>query len=99
MRGSPAPGSPALTARGRAHATASRRIRIPQRAVIGDHGGMSTLARPRDRRVIAGVCAALADRFGLTPTTVRVLAVLLVLVAGLSLWAYVLLWIIIPNED
>ncbi len=60
---------------------------------------MSTLARPRDRRVIAGVCAALADRFGLTPTTVRVLAVVLVLVAGLSLWAYVLLWIIIPNED
>lgn len=60
---------------------------------------MSTLARPHDRRVIAGVCAAIASRFGLSPTTVRVLTVLLVLFAGLSLWAYILLWIVIPNED
>ncbi|MFC4139554.1 PspC domain-containing protein [Microbacterium bovistercoris] len=59
----------------------------------------SALVRPRQGRIIAGVCAAVAHRFGFTPTTVRVLTVLLVLFAGLSLWAYILLWIVIPNEE
>lgn len=60
---------------------------------------MNPLVRPRQDRVIAGVCAAVARRFGLSNTTVRVITVLAVLFAGLSLWAYILLWIIIPNED
>ena len=59
---------------------------------------MKSLVRPRKDRVIAGVCAALARRFGMKASTVRLLAVILVLFAGLSLWAYVLLWIVIPNE-
>ncbi len=61
-------------------------------------GPMNPLVRPRDDRMLAGVCAALALRFGVKASTVRVLSVLLVLFAGLSLWAYVLLWIVIPNE-
>lgn len=60
---------------------------------------MSKLIRPRNKRIIAGVCAAVADRFGVSTTLVRVLTVLLVLFAGLSLWAYILLWIIIPSES
>ena len=48
--------------------------------------------------MIAGVCAAIARRFGWNPTLVRVLTVLAVVFAGLSLWIYVLLWIIIPEE-
>lgn len=63
-----------------------------------DDGGMDPLVRPRNGRVIAGVCRAVANRFGWSTTLVRVLAVLAVLFAGLSLWAYVLLWIVIPNE-
>lgn len=59
---------------------------------------MNSLVRPRNDRVIAGVCAALARRFGMKASTVRLLSVILVLFAGLSLWAYVLLWIVIPNE-
>lgn len=59
---------------------------------------MDPLVRPRNSRVIAGVCRAVANRFGWSTTLVRVLAVLAVLFAGLSLWAYVLLWIVIPNE-
>lgn len=59
---------------------------------------MTPLVRPRQDRVIAGVCSALARRFGVSPTTVRVITVLAVLFAGLSLWAYVLLWFVIPNE-
>lgn len=63
------------------------------------YGVMSSLARPRTDRVIAGVCSGLARRFGMKPLTVRILAVALVLFAGLSLWAYVLMWILMPNED
>ena len=59
---------------------------------------MNALVRPRQGRVVAGVCAGLARRFGVTPTTVRIITVLLVLFAGLSIWAYVLLWIVMPNE-
>lgn len=59
---------------------------------------MNQLARPRKDRVIAGVCSAVARRFGVKPTTVRVITVIAVLFAGLSLWAYILLWIVVPNE-
>lgn len=59
---------------------------------------MKTLTRPRGDRVIAGVCAGIARRFDMKPSTVRILSVVLVLFAGLSLWAYILLWILMPNE-
>jgi phage shock protein C len=59
---------------------------------------MSTLVRPRQGRVIAGVCAAIAHRFDISPALVRVLAVLGVLFAGVSVLVYVLLWIIIPQQ-
>ncbi|WP_193596859.1 PspC domain-containing protein [Microbacterium sp. YJN-G] len=60
---------------------------------------MNALIRPTRDRVIAGVCAGIARRFDIRPTTVRVITVLAVLFAGLSIWAYVLLWILVPNED
>lgn len=60
---------------------------------------MNQLIRPRQGRVIAGVCAALALRFGVTPTTVRVITVLAVVLAGMSLWVYILLWILLPGEN
>ncbi|MEV4775791.1 PspC domain-containing protein [Microbacterium sp. LTA6] len=59
---------------------------------------MNSLVRPRGDRVIAGVCAGIARRFDMKPSTVRILSVILVLFAGLSLWAYILLWILMPNE-
>lgn len=59
---------------------------------------MRTLTRPRDRRLLAGVCAAIALRFGWSPVLVRVGWVILSLFPG-PLWiAYVVLWIIIPDE-
>ncbi len=59
---------------------------------------MSTLVRPRQGRVIGGVCAALANRFGIGVIAMRVIAVLLVVLAGLSLWVYLILWIVIPSQ-
>lgn len=59
---------------------------------------MNELVRPRHGRVIAGVCAAVADRFGWNRTLVRILTGAAVIFAGLSLWIYILLWIIIPTD-
>ena len=56
------------------------------------------LVRPHDR-MIAGVCSGLARRFGMTPTTVRVLFVLSCLLPGPQFVVYVALWVLVPNED
>lgn len=49
-------------------------------------------------RIIAGVCAALADRFGLSRTLVRFLFVIFGFVGAGEL-AYIVAWIIIPRAD
>jgi phage shock protein PspC (stress-responsive transcriptional regulator) len=60
---------------------------------------MSELRRPKSGRVIAGVCAAIADRYGIGRTTVRVLAVLSCLLPGPQFVAYLVLWAVIPREE
>ncbi|MBG6053752.1 phage shock protein PspC (stress-responsive transcriptional regulator) [Salinibacterium sp. CAN_S4] len=57
------------------------------------------LSRPRNDRVIAGVCAGVARRFGIAPSTVRIITVLAVLFGGLSVAVYVVLWIVMPSDD
>lgn len=58
-----------------------------------------TLARPArgQRRIIAGVCAALADRFGLSVGLIRLGFVIFGLV-GAGEIVYLLLWILIPKR-
>ncbi|MCE1177464.1 MAG: PspC domain-containing protein [Micrococcales bacterium] len=58
----------------------------------------TALARPRNDRVIAGVCAALAPRFGLSPNVVRLLFVLSCLLPGPQFIAYLVLWAVIPEQ-
>jgi phage shock protein C len=60
---------------------------------------MSELRRPRTGRVIGGVCAALARRFGWDVTLVRVLTVASLLLPGPQLIIYVIAWIVIPGES
>lgn len=60
---------------------------------------MNNLARPRQGRMLAGVCRGVANRFGWNVTVVRVLTVLAVVFFGLSLWIYILLWFLMPNAD
>lgn len=54
------------------------------------------LYRSQDR-IIAGVCAGLADFFGLDVSLVRIATLVLILFGGLSLWAYIILWLIVPK--
>jgi len=56
-----------------------------------------SLFRPRGDRVIAGVCSGLARRFGWNVTTVRVLALVSILLPGSQLLAYAICWLVIPN--
>jgi phage shock protein PspC (stress-responsive transcriptional regulator) len=58
---------------------------------------MTELRRPRTGRVIGGVCAALATRFGWDVTLVRVLALVSLLLPGPQLIFYIVAWIVIPG--
>lgn len=58
-----------------------------------------TLVRPRHGRWVAGVCAGLAHRFGVEPSTVRLIFVVSCLLPGPQFLAYVVLWILVPEED
>ena len=56
------------------------------------------LTRPRSGTVIAGVCAAIANRFGWSVGLVRLLTVLSVLIPGPQVIIYIVLWVLIPKE-
>lgn len=49
--------------------------------------------------MVSGVCAGLAHRFGLEPTTVRVLFLVSCLLPGPQLIAHLLLWVLVPSEN
>jgi len=57
----------------------------------------STLTRPPNR-MIAGVCAGLARRFGMSPNTVRLIFVLSCILPGPQFLIYIVLWILMPSE-
>ncbi len=59
---------------------------------------MATLTRPRNGRVIAGVCAAIANRFGISATLVRLVFLLSMLLPGPQILIYLAGWILIPDE-
>lgn len=57
------------------------------------------LVRPRDGRVLAGVCAGLGRRFGIDAWAARLLFVLILLVIpGSQILLYPILWILMPSE-
>jgi phage shock protein PspC (stress-responsive transcriptional regulator) len=66
---------------------------------IHDSMRRAGLVRPRDGRMLGGVCAGLGRRFGLEPTPARLLFVILLLaVPGSHLLIYPVLWVLMPDE-
>jgi phage shock protein C len=62
--------------------------------------GTKVLVRKRDGRMVAGVCAGLADYLGQDVTLIRVIvAAVAVLTGGAGILAYVVAWAIIPEES
>lgn len=60
----------------------------------------SPLRRSRHNRVLAGVCGGLADFFGISSFWFRLAFVLLAIPGGLpGIVPYLVLWIIVPQED
>ena len=59
------------------------------------------LRRSVANRHIAGVCGGLAEYFGLDPTVVRVVYVLLSIFSAAfpGILIYILLWILIPERE
>jgi phage shock protein C len=58
------------------------------------------LYRSRNNRMLAGVCAGLANYFNVDPTVIRVITIILLLAFNImALIAYFVLAIIVPLEN
>ncbi|MER5742277.1 PspC domain-containing protein [Streptomyces sp. NPDC002225] len=59
---------------------------------------MAGLVRPREGRMIGGVCAALARRFGTSAGTMRIIFLVSCLLPGPQFLLYLALWLLLPAE-
>jgi phage shock protein C len=57
------------------------------------------LQRDTNNKVIAGVCAGLANYFGTDVSLMRLLLAFMVLFAGTGIGLYLILWIVMPAGD
>lgn len=56
------------------------------------------LYRSRKNRYIAGVCSGVAEYLNIDPSIVRLILLILVAAGGSGVLAYIIAWIIIPEE-
>ena len=56
------------------------------------------LYRSKEDRMIAGVCGGIAEYFSIDPVWVRLIMVLLVFIDGIGILAYIIAWIIVPEN-
>lgn len=55
--------------------------------------------RPREGRMVGGVCAGIANRWNIDITLVRIVAVALTLASGIGLAVYLAGWLLTPSSD
>jgi phage shock protein C len=58
---------------------------------------MKKLYRSKNNKILAGVCGGIGEYFNIDPTIIRLLW-LLISITGGGLVAYIIAWIIIPQE-
>jgi phage shock protein C len=56
------------------------------------------LYRSRTQKMLGGVCGGLGEYLDFDPTLVRIIWVVITLMGGAGLLAYILMWIIVPEE-
>ena len=54
--------------------------------------------RSRKDSIIGGVCGGIAEYFDIDPTLIRLLAILVVFLGGVGVIAYIIAWVIIPQN-
>lgn len=59
---------------------------------------MNNFVRPRNGAVIAGVCAAIGNRFGVSANIIRLITVVSIVFVGAPVIVYPILWVLIPKE-
>lgn len=60
---------------------------------------MKTLKLSSEDKKIAGVCAAFARSFDLDVTLVRIIWACCVVIGGFGILAYIICWLVIPNDN
>ncbi len=58
----------------------------------------SRIYRSRKERILAGICGGLGKHFDLDPALIRLVALILIFFGGVSVWLYIILWLLIPEE-
>ena len=71
----------------------------PRGGSSGTSWANTRLVRPREGRIVGGVCAALAETFGIDVLLIRVAAVVLLAFGGLGVLLYGALWLLTPSAD
>ena len=67
-------------------------------AFVGQSSRPRALVRPRSERKIAGVCMGLARHLDVDVTLIRLLTLVGALFTGIGFIAYLIAWIVIPEE-
>jgi phage shock protein C len=57
------------------------------------------LFRSRDDRIISGVCGGLGEFFGIDPTLIRIIFVLLAIFGGSGIVIYLVMLLIVPEQQ
>lgn len=60
--------------------------------------GKKILYRTGENRIIAGVCGGTAKYFDIDPAIIRITWLLSAFAAGAGIWAYLVAWIIVPEN-
>ncbi|RKX68610.1 PspC domain-containing protein [candidate division TA06 bacterium] len=62
---------------------------------------MKRLFRSKENRMIAGLCGGLGEYWNTDPTLIRLIFVVILIITGIipALIAYLIGWIIVPEEE
>lgn len=59
---------------------------------------MRRLYKSTTNKMICGVCGGIAEYFNMDPSVIRLIAALIVIMAGTGLLVYIILAIVLPND-
>src|SRR5436305_1464360 len=72
---------------------------MTETTATADHTSNPLFVRPTEGRMFAGVCAGVAQRGDLDVTLVRIVTVVLTLLSGVGVVAYIAAWLLTPSVD